>query len=89
VARFRSVGFSNPHRKLTEPEPHPLVTTVRIPVQDDPRVIFPEILYNRNPGAYPARPVPHLALYEEHRLRWVCGATLYNGAKLTELGALE
>jgi len=52
-------------------------------------VIFPEILYNRNPGAYPARPVPHLALYEEHRLRWVCGATLYNGAKLTELGALE
>ena len=54
--------------------PITLVTAVRVPVQDDARVVFPGILYNGNPGAYPAMPVPHFpfiadakALYEEHR----------------------
>jgi hypothetical protein len=62
------------HEGSQSQSPVTLVTTVRIPVQDDPRVVFPGILHNDNPGAYPSMPVPHLpfvadarGLYEEHR----------------------
>lgn len=62
------------HASLESQSPITLVTAVRIRVQDDPRVVFPGILYNGNPGAYPAMPVPRFpfvadskALYEEHR----------------------
>jgi hypothetical protein len=51
-----------------------LVTAVRVPVDEDPRVLLPGILYNGNPGSYPTKPVYKLpyvpdakALYEEHR----------------------
>ena len=52
-----------------------LVNCVRVPIQDDPQVLIPGIIYNNNPNAYPTKPVPHIAyapgaigLYEEHRL---------------------
>jgi hypothetical protein len=67
VRRWRHVGSESQ-------SPITLVTAVRVPAQDDPRVVFPGILYNGNLGAYPAMPVPQLAfvpdakaLYEEHR----------------------
>jgi hypothetical protein len=62
------------HASPQNQSPITLVTAVRVPVGGDPRTVFPAILYNDNPGAYPTRMVPHLAnvafakaVYEEHR----------------------
>ena len=51
-----------------------LASVVRVPVGDDPRSMFPGILYNGNVGTYPTSPVPRLlhipnarSVFEEHR----------------------
>src|SRR5262245_55522798 len=63
------------HASAQRQSPITLVTALRLPVGEDPRVLVPGVLYNDNPGAYPTRQVPHLpqvpfarGLYEEHRL---------------------
>jgi hypothetical protein len=62
------------HASPQAQSPISLVTVVRVPVGDDPRTLFPGVIYNGNVGTYPTSPVPRLpyvpnakAVYEEHR----------------------
>jgi hypothetical protein len=62
------------HASPQKQTPVSLVTTVRVPVGDDPRTMLPGIIYNGNVGTYPTAPVPRLlpvpnakGVYEEHR----------------------